>query len=321
MAAGNTNFTKLVTTTLQNLPSKVLDSLSTNNALLYMLQKRGNLKVVTGGRSFTHPIYYKQNSSYNSYGKLDSISTPLMDDITRAEYPIKIIAGSIVISILEEAMNSGNREKLINLVDETVTRAKISMSEVLGDQMFKDGTAANDFDGIPYLINGAPSGQTDVGGINPSTTGNTYWRNIVGSAVSAFNTGSEGTTAMNALLNNCTFGRQGPRLIVTTKTIYGLYEVGLTGNIRYVTTELADSGFRHLAYATMPIVFDDNCTASRLFMIDTDSLWLQVLSRGNIEITGMQNSINQLLKVALMYVFGNLTCGSRRTQGIVTVTG
>ncbi len=321
MAAGNTNFTKLVTTTLQNLPSKVLDSLSTNNALLYMLQKRGNLKVVTGGRSFTHPIYYKQNSSYNSYGKLDTISTPLMDDITRAEYPIKIIAGSIVISILEEAMNSGNREKLINLVDETVTRAKISMSEVLGDQMFKDGTAANDFDGIPYLINGAPSGQTDVGGINPSTTGNTYWRNIVGSAVSAFNTGSEGTTAMNALLNNCTFGRQGPRLIVTTKTIYGLYEVGLTGNIRYVTTELADSGFRHLAYATMPIVFDDNCTASRLFMIDTDSLWLQVLSRGNIEITGMQNSINQLLKVALMYVFGNLTCGSRRTQGIVTVTG
>lgn len=321
MAAGNTNFTKLVTTTLQNLPSKVLDSLSTNNALLYMLQKRGNLKVVTGGRSFTHPIYYKQNSSYNSYGKLDSISTPLMDDITRAEYPIKIIAGSIVISILEEAMNSGNREKLINLVDETVTRAKISMSEVLGDQMFKDGTAANDFDGIPYLINGAPSGQTDVGGINPSTTGNTYWRNIVGSAVSAFNTSSAGTTAMNALLNNCTFGRQGPRLIVTTKTIYGLYEVGLTGNIRYVTTELADSGFRHLAYATMPIVFDDNCTASRLFMIDTDSLWLQVLSRGNIEITGMQNSINQLLKVALMYVFGNLTCGSRRTQGIVTVTG
>lgn len=323
MATGNTNFSKLITTTLQNLPAEVFDAVSTNNALLYMLQKRGNLKIVSGGRSFTHPIYYKQNTSFRSYGKLEAIDTPLMDDISRAEFPIKIVAGSVVISLLEEAMNAGNKEKLIDLVEETVTRAKISMGEVMGDQVFGDGSVANDMDGLQHLIADSPSTQTDVGGIDASASGNTYWRNdVYTTTISAFNTSNNGLTQMNNRLNNTTFGRQGPRAIVTTKTIYGLYEIGLTSNIRYVTTELADAGFRHLAYTTLPVVFDDNCPANHMYFVDLDNLWLQVLARGNMELTEMQPSHDQLLRNALLYIFGNLTTGSRRTNGVITaITG
>jgi hypothetical protein len=313
MATGNSSFTKLITTTLQNLPSEVFDAVSTNNALLYMLQKKGNLKIVSGGRSFTHPIFYKQNTSFTSYGKTDTISTPLMDDLTRAEYPIKIVAGSVVISLLEEAMNAGNKEKLLDLVEETVTRAKISMSEVLGDQVWKDGTAGNDFDGLPYLINSAPTGQTDVGGIDSSA--NTYWCNQIGTTADFSSSATTSLGKMSALVANCTFGRQGPRLVVTTKTLYSEYEAMLTSNIRYVTTELADAGFQHLAYQTMPVVFDDNCGSGTMYFVDTDNLWLQVLARGNMELTDMQPSHDQLMRVALMYLFGNLTTGSRRTNG------
>jgi len=315
MATGNASYTKLITTTLQNLPAEVFDAVSTNNALLYMLQKRGNLKITSGGRSFTHPIYYKQNTSFKSYSKLDTIDTPLMDDISRAEYPIKVVAGSIVLSLLEEAMNAGQREKLIDLVEETVTRARISMSEVLGDQVFATGSGANDFDGLPFLINSAPSAQTDVGGIDPSAGGNTYWRNQIGTTADFNNSASTSFGKMSALVANCTFGKQGPRLVLTTKTLYSEYESLLTSNIRYVTTELADAGFLHLAYQTMPVVFDDNCPAGEMYFIDTDNLWLQVLARGNMEITDMQPSHDQLLRVALMYLFGNLTTGSRRTNG------
>ena len=319
MATGNTSFTKLITTTLQNLPSEVFDAVSTNNALLYMLQKRGNLKIVSGGRSFTHPIFHTQHASFASYGRLDTIVTAIEDDLTRAEYPIKTIAGSVVLSLLDLAMNAGQREKLLDLAEETLQRAKISMGEIMGDQVFKDGTAVNDFDGLQHLINISPSTQTDVGGINPSTTGNTFWRNQVDTAtITAFNTSSEGLTAMNSMLNSCTFGRQGPRLVVMTKTVYGLYEIGLTSNMRYVTTELADAGFRHLAYTTLPVVFDDNCPSHYIYFVDTDNLYLQVLSQGNFEITDFERSHNQLTKTALMYLFGNLTAGSRRTQGVAS---
>ena len=129
-------------------------------------------------------------------------------------------------------------------------------------------------------------------------------------------------TLMNTALNQTTFGRQGPRCIITTKTVYGLYEIGLSNNMRFVTTELADAGFRHLAYTTLPVLYDDNCTAAYMYFVDTDSLWLQLLARGNFQVTGFENSHNQLSKTALMYVFGNLTAGSRRTQGLLTaITG
>ena len=72
----------------------------------------------------------------------------------------------------------------------------------------------------------------------------------------------------------------------------------------------------------MPVVFDDNCPASHMYFVDLDNLWLQVLARGNMELTDMQPSHDQLLRVALMYLFGNLSTGSRRTNGVITnITG
>ena len=315
MPTGNTNFTTLITTTLQNHGREIFDALSTNNALFFMLKKRGNIKIVGGGRTFTHPIYYKQNTSFKSYPKLGTIETPLVDDITRAEYPVKVIAGSAVLSTLEEAMNAGNREQLIKLATETMEGAKISLSEVMGDQSWKDGTVPDDFDGLQHLIPAVPASATNIGGINPSTAGNEYWRSQLGDNIGTFNTGDEGITDMNALYNSCIFGSQGPTAVFTTKTVFGLYELSMTSNIRHLKTELGDTGFVHLAYKTMPILFDDNCPSGKLYMLDLNSLWLQVLARGNFLTRPFEISINQLLRVALIYVFGNLTTGSLRTQG------
>jgi hypothetical protein len=212
-------------------------------------------------------------------------------------------------------MNAGNKEKLIDLVEETVTRAKISMAEIMGDQVFGTGAGDKDIDGLQFLINPAPSAQTDVGGIDASASGNEYWQNQIGTTADFSGTAATSFAKMSALVTNCTFGRQGPRLVVTTKTLYSEYEALLTSNIRYVTTELADAGFLHLAYQTMPLIPDDNCPAGGMYFVDTDNLWLQVLSRGNMELTEMQPSHDQLMRVALLYLFGNLTSGSRRTNG------
>ena len=59
-----------------------------------------------------------------------------------------------------------------------------------------------------------------------------------------------------------------------------------------------------------------------MYAIDTESLWLQVLARGNMKITPFQPSHNQLSQTAIMYLFGNLTTGSRRTNSVATdITG
>jgi len=324
MASGNTNFSTLITTTLQNFGKRIFDGASTNNALLFMLKKKNNIKVVGGGRTFTHPIIFATNPSFASYAKLDTIGLNVTDNITRAEYDIKVLAGSIVLSKIDLAMNAGNREKLIDLADEKRMEAEISMSELLGDQVFKDGSAANDFDGLQNLISESPSTQSDVGGIDSSASGassNTYWRNYsYDTAITGFNTSSEGLNVWNTVLNNTTYGRQGPKAVITDKTIYGLYEIGLTSNIRYTNTELADAGFRALQYTTMPVLFDDNCPSGNTYFIDTDSLWLQVLAQANMQVTQFQMQDDQLASSALMYLAGNLSTGSRRTQGVIDST-
>ena len=323
MATGNTNYSTLVTTTLQDHGREIFDAVSTNNALYWMLDKAGNIKVRAGGRTFTHPIIYNTNSSFKMYSKLDTIDLPVTDIVTRAEYPIKVAAGSIVLGTIDLAMNAGEREKLLDLAEEKKLEAEISMSELMGDQVFADGSNAKDFDGLDFLINAAPSGQTDVGGIDASATGNEYWQNYANTTgTAAFNTSQAGLTIMNDVLNSTTFGRQGPKAVFTTKAVYQLYELGLTSNIRYARTDLADAGFRHLQFTTMPVLFDDNATTAYMYFVDTSSLWLQVLAQANMKVTQFQLKQDQLASSSLMYLAGNLTTGSRRTQGLATgITG
>ena len=320
MARGNSSFSRLVTTTLQNHGKEIFDAVSNNNSLFYMLNKRGNIKLVGGGRTFTHPVYHLQNSSFKSYAKLDTINTPIMDDITRAEYDIKCVAGSLVLSTMEEAMNAGSKEGLIKLAKEVKEGAIISMRKVMGEQVWKTGVLANDMDGLPSLIEDTP-GTSTIGGIDSSDSANTWWKAQVGSTVTNFDSSHDGTYQLNRLLTAATFGNEGPTACFTTKANYSLYEQDLTGQIRYMKTELADSSFRHLAFATMPVLFDDNCPTNYFYMVDLNSIWLQLLSRGNFQTTPFQDSINQLSKIAKMYVFGNLTAGSLRTSGQLQITG
>lgn len=322
----NTSYTTLITTTLQNHGNEIFDAVSTNVSLLWMLKKAGNVKISSGGRSFTHPIIYQKNPSFQMYDKMGTISLGLTDGITRAEFNIKVAAGSISLSTIDLAMNAGNKEKLLDYADVKRQEAEISMTELLGGTsgVWGDLSPSTEFGGLPYLITSNTSVETvNVGGISSSAY--SYWRNqYYNTTIGTFNTvitdTNNGLVRWNALLNACTFGRQGPTAIFTTKTIYGLYEIGLTSNIRYTSTDLADAGFKHLMYTTLPVLFDDNCISGDTFFVDTNSLWLQVLSQANGKITQFQLKDDQLASSALMYLAGNLTCGSRRTQGIIANT-
>ena len=312
---GNSSFSALITRTLQNHGKEIFDAVSKNNPLFYMLNKRGNVKISSGGRTFTHPIWYKLNTSFKSYAAMAAIDTPTMDDYTRADYPIKTVAGSLVIDKLEQAMNAGDPEKLIDYAKSIRTAAEKSMNYVMGEQIWKNGSVATDLDGIPYLIPDAPSTATDIGGINPTT--DDYWRANLGTAIADFNTSNEGVNRMNNLYYSSVFGSEGPTCVVTTKTIFGYYELSLTGTVRHLTTELGDASFVYLAYKTLPVIFDDYCTASHIFMLDLNNLWLQILARGNFQVSDFRDSINQLAQIALMHVFCNLTTGSLRTNGVI----
>lgn len=323
MGTGNTSYATLASTTLANFANEIFDNVVTNNALLNELQKAGNIKVVSGGTKFNHPVYYSKNNTFGAISKYGTIATDLQDPLTRAEYDIKVLAGSVVYSLVEEAMNAGDKEKLIDYLETLKMDAQTSMSELMGDQIFKVEASleSDDFDSIPKLINvsGSSTAQSNVGGINASSSGCSYWRNFALTSIcSSFLTSNSGIIHMGTAVDSATFGRQGPTIGITTKLIFSLYNTALTANVRYTDTERANGGFTNLLFRTIPIMFDDNCPANQLYFIDTNAIKLQVLSQGNMKITPYVQAYSQLMARALLYFLGNLTCGSRRTNAVCT---
>ena len=320
MAAGNTNFTTLISTTLQNFANKLEDSVITNNALFFMLKKAGNVKVVSGGRQFVRQLLFQVNSSFAARTSLQTIDLPVTDSVTATTWDIKIVDGSVVLPIFDVAQNSGDKEKLLDYINAKKTEAEVSMGEILGDEVFGTAAASQNFDGLQKLIHEDPTSQTDVGGINPQTSGNEYWRNYShDTAVTAFNTSLAGFNAIDTSINQSTFGRMGPKLIVTTKLVWTLFQLGLTSNMRYSRVDLpiGKAGFKALEYATIPVVFDDNCPTNNLYGIDTEGISLNILSQGNFKQTPFVPARNQLAESSLLYFFGNLTMGSRRTNFVI----
>jgi len=319
MVQSNSDFATLATTTLKHYANEIFDNVITNNAALNMLKKSGNIKIVGGGRSFTHPVYFQKNSTFGAISKFGTIATDLQDPVTRAEYAIKVLAGSVVYSLVEEAMNAGNKEKLIDYVETLKMDAETSMGELMGDQLFtaESAISADDFDSIDLIISSAASTSTvSLGGISAVTQ--EYWMPYVHSTASFSSSGSNGgLESMDQVVNNTTYGRQGPTFIITTAAMFSLYSGLLTANMRYAQSNLGDgdAGFRNLMFSTLPVMIDSNCTTDVMYFIDGNSLKLQVLSLGNMKITPMQQAYSQLMARAILYFLGNLTCGSRRTQG------
>lgn len=65
MASPNSVFTEMVTTTLRNHATDVVDNITDNNALLRYLKKNGNIETENGGYEIVKPIEYAENGTLN----------------------------------------------------------------------------------------------------------------------------------------------------------------------------------------------------------------------------------------------------------------
>lgn len=86
MPSPNSTFTELVSTTFRKHRKKIADNLSTRNALLKYMERRGNMKLEDGGLTIATPLDYAANSTFQRYSDWDTLSIAASDVITAAEY-------------------------------------------------------------------------------------------------------------------------------------------------------------------------------------------------------------------------------------------
>ena len=315
MASPNSTFTEIVTTTLANYSKTMADNITNNNALLKSISEKGN-KIVAGGRTIVQELEYAQNGTAKWYSGYEVLDTSTSNVFTAAEFNYKQLAGNVVISGLEQVENSG-KEQVFNLLKSRVRNLEKSLKNTMATSLYADGTGTDgkDLGGLALIVPGTV-GNT-VGGINSGTY--TFWKNQVYDFSTASVTASATTiqTAMNTLWLSCIRGADQPDCIVAGNTYFQFYWASLQTNQRFTSDDKASAGFMNLMFMNSPVYYDDQCTATAMYMLNTDYLFLRPAKGREFTPLGEKASVNQDAMVLPVVWAGNMTVSNRARQGII----
>lgn len=305
----------LLSTTLKNYRSTLVDQIHNSNAVFFMLKSKGAIKEESGGERIVQPIMYGTNTTAGSYSGYDSLDTTPQEGIDAAEFNWKQYSASITISGEEMRKNGGSKTKIIDILDSRTKQARLGLQQQLVEGIFSDGTG-NGGKNLTGLVAMVASTGT-YGGI--TSTGNTWWQ----SYVNALN-GALTIAAMRTGFNTPSLGgKDHPNIIVTTQTLYEKYEGLLTATVQMNPSstdskKLADGGFQTLEFKGVPVVWDENCNSGVVYFLNTEHMKLVVHSDANFATTDFVKPENQDAKVAQILFMGNLTCDRRKSFGKIT---
>lgn len=316
-----TVFNELATTAYRNHKSEVADNVSRHNALFRRISEKGRIRREDGGLSIVAPLEYAENSSVMRYSGYDVLNVQPSDVFTAAEFPWRQMAAHISASGLEVRSNSGEN-RIINLVKARIKNCMNSLKNQLASDIYSDGTASNQINGLQALI--ADAGTGTVGGINSSTY--TFWKNAVQSAASPLQGGGaitpSSTTIESLMLPlwiRLTRGADTPDLIVADETYFTYFEQSQTSLKRYAPSDDGQAGMISMKYKTADVFFDGSgiIPSAHMYFINTDYLEMVVHQDAEFEMMDEQKSINQDAIVIPVLWQGNMVVSNRALQGVV----
>ena len=317
------NVSEIATTTIESRTKKLADDVSKNNAILYYLNKRGNVKTFDGGRVIYQEMTYTENVTYTRYSGYETINISPSDVFTASEYSIKQAAVAVSISGLEELQNSGS-EQFIDLLSSRIENAEYTFKNNFSADCYSVGTAdgGKQVGGLQYLVADAPSSGI-VGGINRGSW--SFWQNYAydattdgGAAVTSANIQSY----MNTIYLNVSRGTDHPTLIIADNNYYKAYWESLQAIQRVTDKDEAEAGFSRLKFMGSDVVFDGgyggNAPSNHMYFLNTNYLFLRPhRNRNMVPLNPDRFSVNQDAMVKLIAWAGNMTMSNAFLQGVL----
>lgn len=322
----SSTLTEIVTTTLRNRTGKLADNVTKNNALLYRLRRRGNVKTVSGGRTIVQELEYAENGTFKRYSGYEALNISPSDVFTGAEFNYAQAAVAVSISGLEQLQNSGE-EAIIDLLESRIKNAEKTLVNNIALDCYSDGTAdgGRQIGGLQLLVSATPTTGV-VGGIDASTSIGTFWRNTAFSAVT--NGGAAATSAniqsyMNRVYVQQVRGTDRPDLIIADNNYFRLYLESLQAIQRITSNEMGEAGFDSLKYMSSDVVLDGGfgggAPQNTMFFLNTDYIYFRPHTERNFAPIGDDRfAVNQDAMVKLVGFAGNMTVSNRRLQAVLT---
>ena len=314
MAAGNSDFDAILSTTLKNYVPKLADNVFTARPLFYALTNGQTSRRINGGAKIDVPIIYGTNSTAGSYSGADTIPTTAQEGITAAEYDWKQYAATVTISGIEEAKNNGEAA-IIDLLEGKIMQAEETIIQNMNTMFWSNGAGngGKDMLGLNALVGTGNDSGSAIGGIDATDSDNSWWRSTLTNQGGALT-----LAAMSTMYNTVSVGNDQPTIIISDQDEYEKYESLLQPNLRYTSAEVADAGFQNLLFKGAPCTYDAGSdVAGKMFFLNTKYLRLVAHSETWFQPTPFVRPTNQDARYAQILCYGELTCSNRARQGML----
>lgn len=323
---------ELITTTLRNRQEVLRDNVRNNNAVLMSMDEYGGIELEDGGRTIIEEMAYTENGTITRYDGGQPISTAYNATMTAAEFEWKQLGGSIVITGKEKRMNAG-QERSIKLVSNRTKILEYTLNNTVNSDLLSAGTAdgGKQMGGLALLVSKTPSSGT-VGGIDVSSSGGAFYRNLAVDTTTAGPDAGSVTSASNIkdrytyMIVNLTRGTDKPKLILAGSTHYRALMSSLQAIQRIAdTSKLGKAGFTSMDYMGVPVVLGGGVSFGGeslvqddlSYFLNTEFLKLRVHRDAYFEPLPQVQSINQDAEVAITVFMGNMTTSARKLQGVL----
>lgn len=334
MSFANSSYSDILATTIESRSRKVADNVTNNNYLLMKMKGKGNVRTFSGGHKILQELSFAENTNGGWYSGYDILPVGIADVISAAEFDIKQAAVPVVISGLEQLQNAG-REQMIDLMEARLKVAESTMSNLINDGLYSDGTGAGgkEIDGLDAAVPVDPTAAA-YGGIDGNVF--TFWQNAVSNQTAA--NGLDATKIQgywNALWADLVRGGDRPDTIMADGTVWETYIASLQAQQRFSNTQAADAGFMTVKFMDADVCLDGGiyfpsaasggvgAQAGTAFFLNTDYLHYRPHSARNMVplSPNKRYAVNQDAETQIMAWAGNLTCSGRAFQGRYDAVG
>lgn len=296
------------------------DNIHDDYWLFNQLSEGAGFKGFSGGDFIAAPLEYALNTTVASYSDTDTISTNRVDVFDRAEFQWKEYAGTAILSNLEEDRNDGEGT-VFKLLPAKLENLRNSMKSAINEGLFSDGTANSQkvIGGLQHIVSSTPTTGT-VGGINRATF--SFWRNQQSSGAKTTSSFDNLRAVMRSIYNLCSNGVADahPSFAVTDRTVFEGYEGLLLANERFTDKSSGEGSFKNevLKFKGAKISYDNDCTASALYFLNTKFLKLAYKKGSWFKMLTPREPANQTLSVYPVRTMCNLITTNARRLGVVT---
>lgn len=307
----------------QKFGKKPTDNVFTANALFYFLGEEGFKEEADGGRLIEFGLEYAENTTFKSYGELDTLDTTRISVFDAARFDWKIHAGTVVYSELERLRAQAASGKY-DLIADKLENGKNSHIANMNRAMWSDGTGngSQDIGGIQLIISATPT-TGSVGQINRATF--SFWRNQQTAGTKSATAFDNLRASMRSIYNQCSRGgvEETPMAWMTTRTVFEGYESILLANehiLREDKQKGADAGIKNtlLFFKGAPGSYDESAPSGNLYFFNNKNLKMCYLSGGWMKMYDKVDPANQLANVHKVATFGNMGTNNSRRLGVVS---